>query len=68
MFTKAKYGTPDLQSQHHVLDRVADLVDRGILRSTMTQNLGSLTPATLAQAHAQLQSGHTIGKIVLSGI
>jgi alcohol dehydrogenase len=66
MFTKAKYQTPDLQSQHDLLDHVADLVDRGILRSTMTQNLGSLNPASLAQAHSIIQLGHAIGKIVLS--
>ncbi len=68
MFTKSMYGTEDIQSQHDVLDRVADLVDQGIIKMTLTEMLGPLTPENLAKAHAQLESGQTIGKIVLSGI
>jgi NADPH2:quinone reductase len=65
MFTRSTYGTPDMIEQHRLLDETADLVDRGILRTTMTANLGRLTAATLRQAHAQLESGTTIGKVVL---
>lgn len=68
MFTKSMYETDDIQSQHELLNGVADLVDRGILKTTVTQNLGALNAINLAKAHALLESGKTIGKLVLSEI
>jgi NADPH:quinone reductase len=68
MFTRAMYQTEDMQAQHELLNRVAELVDRGILQTTMTENLGSLNAQNLANAHARLESGETIGKLVLSAI
>jgi hypothetical protein len=43
MFTKARYKTPDMSSQRDILDRVAELVDEGVLRSTLTRDGGKLT-------------------------
>ena len=68
MFTKSMYETEDMQSQHDLLNKVAELVDHQVIQSTMTEQLGSLTPTNLAEAHARLESGRTIGKLVLSGI
>lgn len=68
MFTKSMYETANMQTQHDLLNRVADLIDQGVLQGTMTESLGSLNAATLAQAHARLESGQMIGKLVLSGI
>jgi NADPH:quinone reductase len=68
MFTKSMYETEDMQSQRDLLNTVADLADRGILKTTMTDCLGSLNSANLAKAHALLESGTVIGKIVLSEI
>ncbi|MFS8118850.1 MAG: zinc-binding alcohol dehydrogenase family protein [Microcoleus sp.] len=68
MFTKSMYETDDIQSQHELLNQVADLVDRGILKTTVTQNLGALNAINLAKAHALLESEKTIGKLVLSEI
>ena len=68
MFTKSMYETEDMQCQHELLNQVADFVDRGILKTTVTQNLGSLNAINLAKAHALLESGKTIGKLVLSEI
>ena len=68
MFTKSMYETDDIQSQHELLNQVADLVDRGILKTTVTQNLGALNAIDLAKAHALLESGKTVGKLVLSEI
>ena len=65
MFTRSTYGTPDMIEQHRLLSEAADLVDRGVVRTTMTSNLGRLSAATLKRAHAQLESGTTIGKVVL---
>lgn len=68
MFTKSMYETEDMQSQHDLLNRVADLIDQGILHSTLTEILGPLSPENLAKAHAKLEAGQTIGKLVLSGL
>jgi zinc-binding alcohol dehydrogenase family protein len=65
MFTRSTYGTPDMIEQHRLLSETADLVDRGVVRTTMTSNLGRLSAASLKRAHAQLESGTTIGKVVL---
>jgi zinc-binding alcohol dehydrogenase family protein len=68
MFTKSMYETDDMQSQHDLLNRVATLIDQGILKSTLTETLGVLNPLNLAKAHQLLESGTAIGKLVLSGM
>lgn len=67
MFTRAMYGTPDLIEQHHLLNRVADLVDAGHLRTTLRRVVGPLNATNLRAAHAELEAGRTIGKLVLDG-
>jgi NADPH2:quinone reductase len=65
MFTRSTYATPDMIEQHRLLSEVADLVDKGVIRTTMAANFGRLNAANLKRAHAQLESGTTIGKVVL---
>jgi zinc-binding alcohol dehydrogenase family protein len=67
MYTRSLFHTPDMQAQHQILNEVADLVDAGALRSTMSENLGTINAANLRKAHAQLESHGTTGKLVLSG-
>ncbi|WP_372476544.1 zinc-binding dehydrogenase [Pseudonocardia terrae] len=45
---------------------MADLVDEGRIRTTLTRTFEGLTSENLRAAHAQLESGHTIGKVVLT--
>ena len=68
MFTKAMYETSDMISQHQLLNRVADVVEQGAVKTTMTEHLGVLNAANLAKAHQRLESGRMVGKLVLSGI
>lgn len=65
MFTRPVQQTPDLVEQHHLLDRVASLVDDGRLRTTATTRLSGLTPESLREAHRLVESGRTIGKVVI---
>ena len=67
MYTRSLFHTPDMQAQHQILNEVADLVDAGALRSTISENLGTINAANLRKAHAQLESHATTGKLVLSG-
>jgi NADPH2:quinone reductase len=66
MFTRSTYQTDDMIEQHHILNRVADLLDEGVLETTVTQTLHGLTADNLKQAHTQLESGTTIGKLVIA--
>jgi NADPH2:quinone reductase len=68
MFTRAQYQTPDMQAQHDLLEETARLIDGGTLRHTMRESYGPLNAENLRKAHAALESGRMIGKLVLSGI
>ena len=67
MFTRSLYQTSDMQAQHKLLNELASLVDQGVIRTTATQHLGKINAANLLEAHRLLESGTTIGKIVLEG-
>jgi zinc-binding alcohol dehydrogenase family protein len=67
MFTRARYETPDMAEQGRLLSEVANLVDAGQIRSTAREKLGVINAANLKRAHALVESGATIGKIVLAG-
>lgn len=67
MFTRSMFGTPDMARQHELLNEVAALIDDGTLRTTVGEVSGGINAANLARVHGLLESGRTIGKIVLSG-
>ena len=67
MFTRSMFQTADMIAQHQILNRIAKLVDEGMLSSTLNKTLSPINAANLRKAHAQLEAGSTIGKIVLSG-
>ena len=67
MFARSMFQTPDMIEQHRLLNQVAELIDAGTLRTTLKGVLGPINAATLKQAHAQLESGKAIGKLVLKG-
>lgn len=68
MFTRPMFNTPDMQAQHTLLNKAAQLLEEGVLRTTMTEQYGVLTADNLRRAHARIESGTMIGKAVLSGI
>ena len=67
MFARPRFRTTDMIEHHRLLGRVASLVDAGELRTTHTETLGSINAANLREAHRRLESGTTIGKLVLAG-
>ena len=67
MFTRSSFGTPSMIEQHKLLDAIADLVDRGVIRTTLKEVVGPIDAANLKKAHARIESGPTIGKLVLEG-
>lgn len=67
IFTRGHYQTADIGEQGKLLNEVADLIDAGQLRSTMRENLGVINATNLKRAHAIVESGNAVGKIVLEG-
>lgn len=67
MFTRAMFQTPDMIAQHRLLNEVARLIDAGKLQTTVGDNLGKINAENLRRAHALLEGGQTIGKLVLQG-
>lgn len=67
MFARSTFETSDMAEQGKLLAEVAALAERGVIRSTVDQNFGSLNAANLRRAHALLESGTSRGKIVLEG-
>ncbi|MDG9666958.1 zinc-binding alcohol dehydrogenase family protein [Hahella sp. CR1] len=67
MFTRSLYETADMIEQHRLLNRVAELVEEGAVRTTLKQNLGKINAENLKRAHSLIESDAAIGKIVLEG-
>ncbi len=67
MFTRPRFHTPDMIEQHRLLNKVADWLDSGELRCTLRETLSPINAANLRAAHARLESGTMIGKLVLRG-
>lgn len=66
MFTRPMFGTADMIEQHRLLNDVAALVDSGELRTTKGEVMAPIHAENLRRAHAQLETGRTIGKVVLA--
>ncbi|MFM2149157.1 MAG: hypothetical protein RLZZ187_1463 [Pseudomonadota bacterium] len=67
MFTRPMFATADMVRQHEILDEVAALVDAGALRATASQSYGVINAVNLRRAHAAIESGRAVGKIVMEG-
>ncbi|KIA96285.1 NADPH:quinone reductase [Flavobacterium sp. KMS] len=65
MYTRSMFQTNDIQEQHNILNKIADLLDNGILKTTLNETLTGLTADNLKKAHQLLESGKTIGKIAI---
>jgi NADPH2:quinone reductase len=67
VFTRPLFATPDMIVQQRILNEVALLLDARALRTTVTEQLGPLNAANLKRAHALVERGHMLGKVVLAG-
>ena len=67
MFTRSTFQTKDLSRQGDILNKVSKLVDDQRIKTTLGQNLGQINVEHITQAHTLIESGKSIGKIVLAG-
>jgi NADPH2:quinone reductase len=67
MFTRSMFETADMAEQGVLLNEVSRLVDAGTLRTTLGESYGLINAENLKRAHALIESGRAVGKIVLEG-
>jgi zinc-binding alcohol dehydrogenase family protein len=67
MFGRSRPQSANMREQGRLLNEVAKMVDAGLVRSTARTNIGLIDASNLKRAHSLVESGKTIGKVVLSG-
>lgn len=67
MFTRSMFETQDIIAQHQLLTEIATLIDQKTITTTLGEHYGAITAENLRKAHAQLETGRAVGKIVLEG-
>ncbi len=65
MFTHSIYRTPDMASQGRLLDRVAEMLDAGHLRTTLGTEIADFSAARAAPGHELVKDGKAVGKVVV---
>lgn len=66
MFSRLQFRTADVAEQGRALANIADLVDKGQIRPTMTRHIEGLTAQHVREATAAIESGAMIGKVVIT--
>jgi NADPH2:quinone reductase len=67
MFARSTFSTVDMAEQGRLLDQVAELIDAGRIRTTLSERFGPISASNLLRAHALVESGKARGKVVLEG-
>jgi zinc-binding alcohol dehydrogenase family protein len=67
MFTRSMFQTDDMIEQHKILEEIAHLVDAGVIRTTLTDEISPINAKNLMTVHASVEAGKHIGKTVLTG-
>jgi len=66
MFTRAMFKTPDMIEQQRLLNRVSELINEGVLITTANTLLQPINAENLRKAHALIEQGNSIGKLVIT--
>ncbi|MFQ3543169.1 zinc-binding alcohol dehydrogenase family protein [Halobacillus rhizosphaerae] len=65
MFTRPLFQTEDMQEQHRILTKTAELIAEDKLTTTLTETLTGLHAENLREAHRKVETGKMIGKVVV---
>ncbi len=65
MYTRSMHNTEDMDRQHEILNHIANLLDSGTIKSTLSKTLNGFTVANLKEAHRLQESSKSIGKTVI---
>lgn len=66
MFTRSLFNV-DMEKQGEILAHTAALVDDGTLQTTVSEGMGTICADNLIRAHRAIETGATLGKLVLVG-
>ena len=66
MFTRSMHQTADIAEQGRILAQTAELAAQGKIKSTLTRTICGINAGSLKQAHALVERGDMIGKVVCS--
>jgi len=67
MFTRSIFTTDDIQRQHEILTRVAELIDTGKISTTSNKTMTPINATNIIEAHKQIDTQTSIGKLTLYG-
>ncbi len=67
MFTRSMHQTPDMIEQHKLLTCVAEQIDAGKIRTTVSEVLSPINAVSMRAAHQAIETGQAMGKIVVEG-
>ena len=67
MYTRSMFQTWDMQKQHDLLNAMANLIDDGMIKTTLGKHYGAINATNLKRAHAHIESHQAVGKVVLEG-
>ena len=65
MFARAMFKTADMIEQHRLLNYVANEIDAGRIRTTLTEVMTPIDAANMRAAHALVETGKVRGKVVV---
>ncbi|MEL6900295.1 MAG: zinc-binding alcohol dehydrogenase family protein [Cyanobacteria bacterium J06606_4] len=66
MFTRSMHHTDDMDQQRQLLNDISQLIDTHVLRTTCNDIVKPISAQTLRQVHSRIETGSSIGKIVLA--
>ena len=67
MFARSMHQTPDMIEQHKLLTYVAEQIDAGKIRTTVSEVLSPINAVSMRAAHQAIETGQAMGKIVVEG-
>ncbi len=67
MFARSMFKAVDMYEQSNLLNRLSVLINQGHIKTTIGKHMGAINATNLKAAHKELESGQSIGKVVLEG-
>ena len=65
MFTRSMFQTEDIARQYEILNHLAELLDAGTIKTTLTNTLEGFTVDNFKEAHRMQETGKSTGKTVI---
>ncbi|WP_417839400.1 zinc-binding alcohol dehydrogenase family protein [Tritonibacter scottomollicae] len=67
MFARSMHQAHDMVEQHKLLSYVADQIDAGKIKTTVSKRMSPINATNMREAHRLVETGQAKGKIVVEG-